>query len=355
MALIVEVNKAVDVMKYINNNQESKAAQILGIACKGAVTGDANDTPCILSRVCDIAKKNLPLHTNNSVLVDASSKTINSRDIVDSAMDLMYTLTESVSLCVANTINTLSILSEEDNEEVRAALIMQSDKDGSDTVRGAIIDSDKGIDNLKGAYKDGIITSKDALIDLFAETTKLHLTIKDKVKDRIGGDSSKIAYVDLISNAISGAGILYALFKLQNFNDASKNDINECINSANVINRADDIMYSALSLQENMIKLYRDLKGLNSTVVRILETAEPIQDLGNSGDPIIDGCSFLTTAINTCARELSNLSSSNMIEKYNLAMSAIAALYDEYLLDFCEGGEVETLTTDTTPSDVEEA
>ena len=44
-----------------------------------------------------------------------------------------------------------------------------------------------------------------------------------------------------------------------------------------------------------------------------------------------------------------------MIEKYNLAMSAIAALYDEYLLDFCEGGEVEILTTDTIPSDVEEA
>ena len=110
MALIVEVNKAIEAFKLINSNQESKAAELLGIECN-METGAASEKPCILSRVCEIAKKNLPLHADKGVIVDPSSKSKSSRDIVNVAMDLMYALTESVSLCVANTINTRSILS----------------------------------------------------------------------------------------------------------------------------------------------------------------------------------------------------------------------------------------------------
>ena len=357
MALIVEVNKAIEAFKLINSNQESKAAELLGIECN-METGAASEKPCILSRVCEIAKKNLPLHADKGVIVDPSSKSKSSRDIVNVAMDLMYALTESVSLCVANTINTLSILSEEDNEEVRAALLMQStsDDNAGDTVSGAIINTD-GAQKIKSAYIDGLTTSKDALVDLFADTTKLHLMVRDKVAECIGADG-KSAYVDLVSNSITGAGILFGLTKMKEFNEDNKDNLDECTNGTDVINRADDIMFATLSLQENMISFYRSYKEFNNHVVKLFETTEPDEELGNSGDPMVDGCAFLTTAIDHCAPDLANLTSNDMIDKYNVAMEVIGALYDEYLQDFCESGGIgdsdastETPTVATLPAD----
>ena len=63
-------------------------------------------------------------------------------------------------------------------------------------------------------------------------------------------------YTDLISNANVGANTLYSIDKIVKYKTDNMKSINESTNSFDALTRADDILHSALTLEENLIKMF---------------------------------------------------------------------------------------------------
>ena len=338
MALINPIDKTLTILELITDNQESKAAAEVGLTCDNTDTALAN-TPYLLNKVCELANRNYNMH-DSGVLVDSASKHLDSKELVSSALDICYSVNESVSLLVTNAINSLSCLTE-DTEEMRAAVVVSGDD--SD---GPMIDPNEGMDNIKNSYTDGLMTAKDALIDIFADTAKLHNSVRALIRSKIG-DSGKLEYVDLVGNAVTGAGMMYAICGMSKFKDSINDDVNECTNSVNVLHRADNILFASLSLQESLINFYIGMKRFNKDVINLFEG---VANEDTTGDPFADANGFFKTALDSCVKDTKNLGSAALSKQLELGVEAVAALYDEYLQDYVEACNDTSSTADTVPA-----
>lgn len=331
MALIVDANKALDVIKLINDGKDSEAVDMLGLTC---ATQPSNSETPILRKVCEVAAKSDKSAHSGGILVSPEDKMIQSRDIVNQALELSYMLTESTSMIAANAMTTMSSLLEGDNP----------------------ILNEKHYKALREEVTTGLVVAKDALIDLFANTAKLHMKTRDAVKNCLDENgSSKTLYVSLAGNAVTAAGMIYAVAKLNDFKGKNDDNIQEAIMTANIDTRCDDVLFAVLGLQENLIETYKKLSTFIGDFAGVMENEE--FEFGSTEDPIVSASGFIKTAIDSYATDFVNesLSNSELNDAFNMALASIGALYDEYLQDLCEVTDGEsTSNDDENPTDTEE-
>ena len=329
MALIQPLDKTLDIIIAINSGNESEAASQLGMTCSGSAEGDS-----FLAKVVAVAGNANSYH-NGGVLVTPDTKSITCKELTSDALELSYALTESVSMIVANSITAIQSISED------TTLPDETSDDGNNN---APLNSDM-MNNIKDNMKDGLITIKDALVDVFANTAKLNLKATEMFKKALmDGGSSKELYVSLVGNAVTASGMLYGINKINEYKNNNSGNLSEAMNTTNVIHRADDILFSTLNLQENLIDLYTNLNSLNIKAAALIESVEmPSTD---SGDPLANASEFISVAIEKVAKPLASASLSNELgATFEKAVIAIASLYDEYLQDYCGNS---SSTADTT-------
>lgn len=328
MPLIQPIDKTLEIISMINAGNEREAANACGINCDSNVKGDS-----FLDKVVTVASliENDRPSNNGGILVTPDTKTISNKEIVADALELPYALAESVSMIVANSISALSTLSE-DSE------ITSEDEETGES--DAPLSSDE-MDNIKHNMTTGLVAVKDALIDVFANTSKIHIKVCDMMKKALSENgSSKELYVSLTGNAISGAGIIYAISKMNEFSNENSDNIAEALDTSNVFMRADNILFSTLNLEENLIKLYLNMRKFNNGVVNILESSEmPSSDSATS---LASASEFLTIAVDQIAKDIlennngAYASSDEVKNTFEKGVACIAALYDEFLQDNCK-------------------
>ena len=195
------------------------------------------------------------------------------------------------------------------------------------------------MNNVTGAFNDGLTTMKDSLIDLFADTTKLYLKTRDAILKELD-NTGKISYASIVANAVTGAGILFGIKCINGYKNENSDAIEESLDSTNMLNRIDDITFSTLDLQENLIKAYNKLKGINNSMIKILEgnaDCQMIKDILNDSDLFGAASAFIYSSVKTSS-DPSDLHSEELSKAFDIGISAVAALYDEYIQDFCGAG-----------------
>lgn len=297
MALVQSLNIVFNTITLVNENKDTEAASNLGIKIKKSYSGS------FLDKVTELSESKA--HTGG-LIVTPDSKSINLKELLSKEMDLSYTLTESISMLAANSISILSTLSE--------------DISGSN----ALLDSNQML-NVRNTLTEGCVTVKDALINVFSNSTNLVKAIKKSFTDILGESS---IYTNLITNAVIGANMLYNINKISSFTNDNIEYINESMNTSDVYNRADNILFSTLDLQENLAKTYIEMYKFDNGMSTMLE---------NNDNILKDISDYISLAIDKVAKPIAEnkipLKSNILIESYNIAVESIAALYDQYIQD----------------------
>lgn len=333
MPLVQDLNKTIEAMIAINNGDDQKAASIVGLTCNTEVVGDS-----FLERVAQVAGNGDMGEHTGGLLVTPDSKTINSKELVADAMELPYALAESVTLIVAKNLAVLSRLNEAEDEpmdDIDEDDLGGEEGEGEEQSSGVKI-GDEEMDNIKDTMDEGLYVIKETLIDIFANTAKLNISAQHLFTSALQNPDAKARYIPLVANAITGAGILYAIDKICEYRDSNRDDIQEAIdpyNALNVHQFADRILCSTLNLEESLINTYANMATFNNRVIAMLEGVE----MPSGRDSLGDASEFLSVAVEQIASPLSNmdLDSVDVSTVFDKAIEALASLYDEYLQDSC--------------------
>ena len=327
MALIQPLNKTIEVINAINAGNDTEAASMLGLNCNR----ESSSGGSFLERVTEVAASG-ESH-NGGVLVTPETKTISNKELVADALELPYAVAESISILVGNAITALSTLAEEDE-------FAEPDEEGNVDSEPPI--DNEGVENIKNTMTDGLNVAQDALVDVFATTAKLNIKARELFKSAMESNgSSKDLYVSLVGNAVTGAGILYAISKISDFSNDNAENVEESMDATNVMQRADDILFATLNLQENLIDLCIQMNKFNNNVINLLEEAIEMPDV--SSGTLEDASEFISMAIEKIATPVSDnegMLKGEIKSTFDKAVSCVAALYDEYIQDFCNSEDI---------------
>ena len=110
MSILKDLKNTLYIMKSINEGNEFNALSSLGLNSKINLNNIPNAT--LVSKIMGIsALKNV--NYENGILTESFDKSFDSqKNNMSTLLDLHYIVTESVSMAVANSISSLSILSE---------------------------------------------------------------------------------------------------------------------------------------------------------------------------------------------------------------------------------------------------
>ena len=294
------LNDTLYIIKSINEGREFNAFSSLGLNSKINLNQIPGAT--FIAKVMGIsAMKNN--NYESSILTESFDKSFDfQKNTVANVLDLHYILTESISMAVANSISSLSVLSENNDP----------------------LFSENGMDNIKDTLTEGVIVMRDALENVFSGISALNKKARAMFSDLLGEDN---IYAELIPNAIMGANTLLSIDKIVKYKDSNMKAITEATNSFNASSRADDILYSVLSLQENLIKMFNVESKFNRELLNIFNE--------NNTNFTSDVSNYIATSLDQIAIPLmeSDLNSNDLSNAYNTAITSISALYDQYIQD----------------------
>ena len=303
MSMLKDLKNTLYIMKSINEGNEFNALSSLGLNSKINLNNIPNAT--LVSKIMGIsALKNV--NYENGILTESFDKSFDSqKNNMSTLLDLHYIVTESVSMAVANSISSLSILSENVEGE-------------------AVIDN---MDNVNDTLTEGVIVMRDALENVFTGVAALNKKARKLFGELLGEDN---IYTDLISNAIVGANTLYSIDKIVKYKTDNMKSINESTNSFDALTRADDILHSALTLEENLIKMFNVESKFNREMLTAFneDNTNLASDVSNYFDVAIQNI-----AIPIAEGQIDISDSSELTNAYNTAITNISALYDQYILD----------------------
>lgn len=319
MPLIQSTDKVIEAILACNAGDEAKAASIVGLQCEGSPEGGS-----FLERVANVAGTG---SHSGGLLVSPDSKGITCKDLVSDAMELPYSLTESITLIAANTLSAFAKLSE-DNENISP----EDDEMSEDNITL----SKDGEENIKDVVDEGLSAIKESLIDIFSNTAKLNIRAEQMFASAIQNSDAKDLYCGLVAKAVTGAGILCAVDKIMEYKNTNAKNIAEAVDQYNVFNisRAPDVLLeSTLDLQESLINFHTQYLRLTNGLIDLCESVD-IPSGTNSLSEISD---FLNDVVDQIAKPLSesDIDSGEVSSAFDKALVAIAALYDEYLQDLC--------------------
>ena len=301
MNLNQSTNKVIDAIERVNAGDESAALSMLGLPSVSADLLPKGSS--FLSKVVEIASKakDLPDH-NSSILVSDDCKMISDKELVDISMTLQSSLTEDVWNVNAN---VLAIL-----EQCRFLCEGTSKEDRAEV-------ADKAADIIG----DNIVTIKYALIDLFSETAKLH--ISSKVAFNKAAPDAKDLYVSLVGNAVTGSGIIYAIHKIDEWKEENEGYIGHSMNTS-PDQDPEVIAEGTYQVQSSLVEMIDDINAFYNSMTAIFESADTTNtDLDAASD-------FIGKAVDVAKDCSSSPDCTDYCEK---GLSAIAALYDQYLQD----------------------
>ena len=300
MALIHNINKTLDVIRAINENNDQSAASILGLQIKKPTSGS------FLERICNVASAVSESH-NGGLLVTPDEKNISSKSIVSEIFGLSSDLCESVAMISTNTAASISSLSE------------------SNVLNTNPILPNMAIEGIKDTFVDGLTVSKDALSENFYSTVNLVKTTRNLVSALLENCYKK-NYINLVTNAVIGANALCALDKISEYKYQFNDIITEAMSTYDIENRADTVLFDTLDLQEGLFDLYFGMFKFNNAMIKSFnENTSSIKD-------------FISIPLEKVVRPLTesnSLSGNRMNSLFERSLTSIAALYDEYLQDAC--------------------
>ena len=297
--LVQPLNKVLNTIKLINEGKDLDAIASLGLKYKK----DRKLQGSFLERALELSTT---LNESNShsggVLVTPDSKVFNSKDLLSENMDVNYMLTEDVSMLTANSISSMTLLTE-----------------GYDS----IIDNN-GFNNIRKTLKEGLGIMEESLTNVFNTTSNI---IK-KSFSVLNESSSNSKYSKLIDNAFIGANTLVNIKKAKDFTDNNTKLISEAHTTYNIKNDPDTVLYGTLDLQEKLIRSFMDLNKFNNSFITRLNESKDINDIND----------YMIGAIEQVVTPLSEgtitFKTNTFNKSINNSIEAIVSLYDEYIQDY---------------------
>lgn len=301
MALIHNVSKTLDVMRAVNEGNDQSAASMLGLKLGKKFPGS------LLERVCSVAAAVSESH-NGGILVTPDEKQISTKSLVSEMFNASTDLSESIAMITTNSAATLSSLSE----------------------NNAVVDQfmldENTMDSVKDTFVDGLNTSKDALSEVFNSTVSMVKNTRN-IFSSLLENCQKKSYINLLTNAVMGASALCAIDKISEYSENNAAIVNEAMNTYDIRNRADTVMFDTLDLQEALFDLYYGMHKFNKAMVK---------SFSENNNSI---CDFISVPLEKIAAPLAentqSLHSNRLSNLFNKSVASIAALYDEYLQDAC--------------------
>ena len=285
-------------IKLINEGKDIEAISSLGLKVKK----DRKLQGSFLEKAIQLSNS---LSESNShsggILVTPDTKVLNSRELLSENLNINYLLTEDVSAITANTISSISLLTEDN----------------------AIIDIN-GYFNIRNTLKEGLGVLEESLTNVYRTTSNI---IK-KSLNLLNESLVNTKYNRLIGNTIISTNTLVNLKKAKEFADNNVKALAESHRTEYIKNDPDTVLFGTLDLQENLINTYMDNTKVNNAILTKLSDSKDISDLSE----------YITTIIDQIAIPISegsiSLSTDSLINSFNRSIESIASLYDEYIQDY---------------------